>query len=232
MATRCFKSIQGIALRATRLGACCEPSTGTACDFVTSESFITLNLSAEIEEPDEFIVKLANGRLCINEVGCATLKRYNVEIEICNADPDLFEVVSGVNTIVDYNGDSVGFVVDQDLGDCNRFALEWWTKVVGDECVDPSTGAQTYLYWLLPCVSNGRVGDLTFENGPLTWTMSGEALPSSTWGSGPYNVVASDAANTPSPLLQPLGEDSALLVQYTTIAPPVEVCGCQPNSGI
>ena len=231
MATKCFKSIQGLALRVTRLDSCCVPVTGTSCDFVTSESFITLSLSAELEEPDEFIVKLANGKLCINEVGCATLKRYNLEIEVCNADPDLFEIVSGVNVIDDWNGDAVGFQIDSDLGECNKFALEWWTKVVGDACTDPN-GNQQYLYWLLPCVNNGRVGDLTFENGPLTWTLSGEGQPSSTWGRGPYNVVATNAENDAGPLRAPMGANVALHVQYTTIPPPVEVCGCQENTSI
>lgn len=232
MATRCFRSIQGLAIRLTRLDACCSTVTGGTCDFVTSESFVTLNLTAEIEEPDEFLVKLANGKLCINEVGCATLKRYNVEIEICNADPDLFEITAGVSTVVDYNGDVVGFEVDENLGECNRFALEFWTKVVGDDCVDPTTGAQQYLYWLLPCVSNARIGDITIENGPLTWTLVGESVTSDAWGVGPYNVVPIDAANTPGPLLLPLGPDTALHVQFTTIAPPVEVCGCQENTGL
>ncbi len=218
-------------MRASRLDSCCSPVTGTACDFVTSESFVTLNITAEIEDPDEFIVKLANGKLCINETGCATLKRFNVEINVCNADPDLFEIISGVNTIVDFSGDVVGFTVDQDLGDCGKFALEFWTKVVGDECVDPLTGAQQYLYWLLPCVSNGRLGDITIENGPLTWTLTAEALPSSVWGVGPYNVVAIDGSNTPGPLLSPIGDKTALLVQFTTIGPPTETCGCQANTG-
>jgi hypothetical protein len=230
VATRCFRSIQGLALRVTRLGACCEVATGT-CAFVTSESFVTLNLTAEIEEPDEFLVKLANGKLCINETGCATLKRYNVELNICNADPDLFEVVSGVNTVVDFNGDVVGFEVDENLGECNKFALEFWTKVIGDECVDPATGQNQYLYWLLPCVSNGRVGDLTIENGPLTWTLTAEAVPSSEWGQGPFDVVAQDSANTPGPLLVAIGSDTALHVQFTTIPPPTEFCGCQPLTG-
>src|SRR5688500_8387279 len=161
MATQCFRSIQGLALRLTRLDACCAPVTGTACDFATTESFVTLNLTAEVEEPDEFIVKLANGKLCINETGCATLKRYNIEMEICNANPDLFEIVSGVTKVVNYQGDAVGFQVDENLGECNKFSLEFWTKVVGDQCVDPITGAAQYLYWLLPCASNGRVGDVT-----------------------------------------------------------------------
>lgn len=228
MATRCFRSIQGLALRVTRLDTCCKPATGTACDFAVSESFVTLNITAELEDPDEFIVKLANGKLCINETGCATLKRFNVEIEICNADPDLFEIISGVNTVTDYGGNVVGFEIDAELGGCtDRFALEFWTRVVGDDCVDPVTGASQYLYWLLPCVSNGRIGDITIENAPLTWTLSGEALPSSAWARGPHNVVPINSSNTPGKLLAPLGADTALHVQYTTIAPPVEVCGCQ-----
>ena len=189
---------------------------------------MTLNITAELEDPDEFLVKLANGRLCINETGCATLKRFNLEIEICNADPDLFEIISGVNTVVDYNGDVVGFEINQELGGCtSRFALEFWTRVVGDDCVDPETGSQQYLYWLLPCVSNGRIGDITIENGPLTWTLSGEALPSSEWARGPHNVVPINADNTPGKLLSPIAADTALHVQYTTIAPPTEECGCQ-----
>lgn len=232
MATRCFRSIQGLALRVTRLDSCCQPVTGTTCDFATSESFVTLNLAAEIEDPDEFIVKLANGKLCINETGCATLKRYNVTIEICNANPDLFEIIGGVTKVVDYQGNAVGFQIDQDLGDCNKFSLEFWTKVVGDQCTDPISGAAQYLYWLLPCLSNGRFGDVTIENGPLTWSLSAEAVPSSVWGVGPYNVVASDAANTPSELLHPLPTETALHVQFTTIPPPTEVCGCQTVTAI
>lgn len=232
MATRCFRSIQGLALRVTRLDVCCAPVTGTACDFAVSESFVTLNLTAEIEEPDEFIVKLANGKLCINETGCATLKRYNVELTICNADPDLFEIISGVSTVVDFQGTVVGFEIDQDLGECNRFALEFWTKVVGDQCIDPVTGAAQYLYWLLPCLQNGRIGDITIENGPLTWTLTAEATPSSTWGVGPFNVVPLDADNTPSPLLVPIGSETALHVQFTTLPPPTELCGCQAITAI
>ena len=227
MPTRCFRSIQGLALRVTRLDACCSPVTGTDCDYAVSESFVTLNLTAELEDPDEFIVKLANGKLCINETGCATLKRFNLELEVCNADPDLFEIISGVNTVADYNGDVVGFEIDQTLGDCNRFALEFWTRVVGDECIDPETGAEQYLYWLLPCVSNGRIGDITIENAPLTWTLSGEALPSTAWGRGPFEVVPTNGSNDPGVLLEPIGPDTALHVQFTTIAPPTELCGCQ-----
>lgn len=206
---------------------CCAPATGTSCDYVVSDSFVTLNLTAEMEDPDEFIVKLANGKLCINETGLSTLKRFNLELEVCNADPDLFEVIAGVQTVADYAGNVVGFEIDQQLGAGNRFALEFWSKVVGDECTDPTTGAQQYLYWLLPCVKNGTIGDITIENAPLTWTLTGEAVPSSAWRRGPYNVVPINASNTPGKLLAQLAPETALHVQFTTIPPPTAVCGCQ-----
>lgn len=227
MPTSCFKSVQGLCLRVTRLDECCNVVTGE-CAFVTSDSFITLNLTAELEEPDEFIVKLANGRLCINELGQPTLKRYTVEVDICEADPDLFEIIAGVDPVLDFNGDTVGYSINENLGGTSRFALEFWTRVPSDAC--SATGGVQYLYWLLPCVQNGRVGDVTIENGPLTFSFTAEAVPSSTWGVGPFDVVASDAGGTPSPLLAAIPEDTALHVQLTTIAPPcldATVCGCQ-----
>lgn len=221
LTTRTFRSIQGLSLRVTRLDSCGAAVSGTPCDFVASESFVTMNITAEIEEPDEFVIKLNNGKICINEQGCATLKKFSLEITVCNADPDLFQIISGVNTVTDWEGYVVGFQIDQNLSSCNNFALEFWTKVVG-EC----DGSQQYLYWLLPYVTNGRIGDITIENGPLTWTLTGEAIPSSFWGVGPYHVVASDSLNTASPLLTPLPDNMALHVQITTIPPPAETNGC------
>lgn len=197
---------------------CVPPSSGTPDSYVVSDSFINLSLTAELEEPDEFTVKLANGKLCINEIGVATLKRYTVEVSLCNADPDLFEIIGGVNKVLDFNGDVVGYEVDEDLAFGSKFSLEFWTRVPIDQC-DPS-GNNTYVYWLLPCLQNGRVGDITIENGPLEFTFTADALPSHAWGQGPYDVVAQDALNTPGPLLAPISLKTALHVQTTTIDPP------------
>lgn len=225
IATTCFQSIQGLCLRVTRLDSCCRPpSSGTPDSYVVSDSFISLSLKAELEEPDEFIVKLANGKLCINEIGCATLKRYTVEVMLCQANPSLFEIMGGVNTVVDWNGDIVGYEVDQDLGRCGKFSLEFWTRVPQDEC---AVGAFTqYVYWLMPCLQNGRVGDITIENGPLEFSFTADAIPSSTWAQGPYDVVAQDGSNTAGPLLDPLTCQTALHVQLTTVTPP---CNDDPS---
>lgn len=222
MATKCFQSIQGLCIRVTRLDSCCNPpSAGTPNSFVVSDSFITLGLTAELEEPDEFTLKLANGKLCINEIGCATLKRYTVEISLCNADPDLFEIIGGITKVLDFNNDVVGYEIDQDLGQCGKFSLEFWTRVPVDQCLP---GQDTsYVYWLLPCLQNGRVGDITIENGPLEFSFSADAIVSSTWAQGPYNVVPLSAGDdVGGSLLAPIGCNTALHVQLTTIAPPCE----------
>lgn len=220
MSTRCFQSVQGLCLRITRLDTCCNPpSGGTADSFVVSNSFIDLSLTAELEEPDEFIVKTASGKLCLNEIGCATLKRYTVQVNLCNADPDLFNIIGGVNRVLDSDGDVIGYQVDQGLGDCTaKFSLEIWTRIPQDSCTTADT---EYLYWLLPCVQNGRVGDITIENGPLTFSFTADALPSSVWASGPYNVMSNPTGSpVVGQLVTPVTCQVALHVQTTTVAPP------------
>lgn len=128
--------------------------------------------------------------------------------------------MGGVNTVVDFNGDIVGYEIDQDLGRCGKFSLEFWTRVPQDQCA--SGDFTSYVYWLLPCLQNGRVGDITIENGPLEFTFTADAIPSSTWADGPFDVVAQDAINTPGPLLSPITCQTALHVQLTTIAPPCD----------
>lgn len=226
IATKCFQSIQGLCLRATRLDGCCvPPSAGTPDSFVVSDSFINLNLTAELEEPDEFTVKLANGKLCINEVGCATLKRYTVEVSLCNADPDLFSIIGGVGKILDADGHVVGYEIDESLGDCGKFSLEFWTRVPADQCLNPD-GRPQYVYWLIPCLQNGRVGDVTIENGPLEFSFTADSIPTHAWQKGPFDVVnqAASPGFTAGPLLAPLGCKTALHVQTSTVPPP-----CQNN---
>jgi hypothetical protein len=195
------------------------------CSTVVSESYISLALTAEIEAADEFTVKMANGQLCLSETGSPTLKRYNVVATICRADPDLLNIFAGLNVVLDWDGNAVGIEVPTSLSDGAKFALEFWTRVPSDACA-PGSSVQ-YLYWLLPCLENGQIGDFTVENGPMNFTLTAQATPSSTWGVGPYDVVAQDIAGTPGPLLVAIPDDVPLHAQLTTIAPPVGQCGCQ-----
>lgn len=128
--------------------------------------------------------------------------------------------MGGVTKVIDFNGDVVGYEIDQDLGACGKFSMEFWTRVPQSQCADGSF--TSYVYWLLPCLQNGRVGDVSIANGPLEFSFTADAIPSSTWGIGPFDTVAQDGINTPGPLLAPIGCQTALHVQTTTIPPPCE----------
>lgn len=224
MATQCFQGLQGLALRATLLDECCNPVEGE-CSTVVSESYISIGLAAEIEAADEFTVKLANGTLCLSETGSPTLKRYKMTAVICRADPDLLNIFAGLNAVLDWDDNAVGFQVPHGLSNGAKFALEFWTRVPSDSC-EPGASVQ-YLYWLLPCLENGQIGDFTVENGPMNFTLTADATASSTWGVGPYDVVGQDIAGTPGPLLVAIPDDVPLHAQLTVVPPPTEQCGCQ-----
>lgn len=131
--------------------------------------------------------------------------------------------MGGVSKVMDSDGHVVGYEIDQDLGQCGKFSLEFWTRVPQSQCLD-SSGLTQYVYWLLPCLQNGRIGDITIENGPLEFSFTGDAIPSSSWAQGPYDVVNTVASPgfTPGPLLASIGCNTALHVQTTTVGPPCE----------
>lgn len=227
MAT-CFSSIKGLAMRATRLDACGQWASGGSA-MATTDGFVRVQFSAEIEEGEEFQVKTAGGRLCVSEKDCSSLKWLNVEAEFCQVDPELFELLTGNRIVEDWEGEAVGFTISEDLACGINFALEIWTQVSGGAC--GGTGYR-YVYWLFPYVTNGIMGDVAFENGPTTFTVTANTDANENWARGPYNVMPTDANNTPGRLVAPGVEAGEhLYASLTSIAPPaVTTCGYQAQS--
>jgi len=227
VADQCFRPLQGIALRSTLVDACGVPVIG-AHSTVVSESFVRFNAAPEVEDPDEFTVKTANGRLCLSEIGCPTLKRMNLTIEVCRADPRQFEMMAGATLVLDADDNAVGYKVTEDFGNCPAYAVEIWSRIPVEEC--GVEGTQQWVYFLFPYVTNGRLGEVTIENGPVSFTVNGETKSTAGWGVGPYNVI--EDGGIPSPLLDPIVAGDHYLVQLTTLAPPTETCGATALSAL
>jgi hypothetical protein len=217
MSTVCYSSIKGLAMRATRLNSAGEWETGATASVV-SKGFVTISLSANIEEGEEFLVKNAQGQLCINEKDQSRLKYMNLEIEFCEVNPVLFELMTGVRVLGNWDGDNVGFSMAEEL-QAAPHALEVWTKVTG------GTSGGQYVYWLLPRVVNGIAGDFTVENGPMTFTLSANTQDNAAWGKGPYDVVAQDAQLTPGVLQENVLAGEHVYHRLTELPPPTAVCG-------
>lgn len=221
MATTCFPVVRGKVMRLTRLDECGAPVEG-ACSTVVSDGFVRVNASPNIEEGEEYLVKNADGRVCVIDRGCPEIKYIDVELEFCKVDPDLFSMALGTSTENNYAGQAVGFRVDKDVSCDEGFGLEVWTGIPS-ACTG---GIVQYGYLLLPWVTNGIIGDIVIENGVTTFTLSGQARYGGAWGVGPYDVVPLNVGNTPAPLTAEIGATDLALLRMTTIAPPAASCGC------
>lgn len=221
-----FPLLRGRTLRATKLNGCGVPVTG-ADSVATTDGYVSVALTAEINEPEEIEVKNANGQVCVRDPGCAEFKGYNVEIAFCNVDPCLYSMLTGQDTLNDGAGEAIGFRMNSKKKACDSaFALEVWSGVPGVACQGQTAESGSFGYVVLPFVRSGVIGDFTIENAAVTFTMTGAVtLDGNTWEDGPYDVW-SDGVLPAGPLPEPLDPDDHLAVVYTTVAPPTPVEGC------
>lgn len=217
MATECFTPLRGVAARITELDECgAVPVDGV---YVVSKGFITVNISMEVETGDEYIQKNADGFLCINERSPDELKRANVEIDWCRVDPSLISLITGNPEELETT-DTVGFWTVAGPSTAN-YALEVWTRLAGGACAD---GGQCYGYLLIPWNTGSRVGDITVENGPVTFqTTGGYTVLPPAWGVGPWDVIGTPEAPTPLDAAAP--DNGVFLTRTTCVPPPAESCG-------
>lgn len=217
MAGKGYGSAKARVLRLTRLDDCGVPVYGE-CSTLVSNGFIRVGATAEYEDGEEFIQKNAWGDLCINEKDSDRLKRYNLSLEFCQVHPDVADIAAGVAVLTDALDNTIGFQVGEDVSEAN-FALELWTKVTGgDNCAG---GTALWHYWAFPRVKVGRVGDLSFEYGPLTLTIeAGTLAATADWADSPY-------APSPVPVGAEVVAGTHMLYVQTDVPPPVPTEGCQ-----
>lgn len=225
MATKCFNVVRGKRLRATRLDDCGNPPDGeTANSLVVTKGFITVGLSPDTEGGTDITQMNADGDLCVVDRSRDQFKRWMVNMEFCDVDPALLEIVTNVTNETDWDGDVVGIRGYQGAK-AGAFGLEVWAGVPGDDCV-PGEPA-SYGYLLLPFVVPGVLGEVTIQNDAATFTVEGHTRGGGGWGVGPYDVVPTSSGNTPGQLAVPMGSTEHHLLRLTTIAPPDPECGAQ-----
>ena len=218
--------IRGKKMRVTRLDDCGVPIIG-ACSTVVSGGFISVQYAQELQDATEITVLNANGEVCIEDPGDPQVKWVTAEIAFCAVDPDIAEMVTGYDKVVNSEGKSSGIRVQSGLIRAN-FALEVWTDLANQVC--SAANPRRYGYFLLPFVGQGTFADMTIENDALTFTVSGaRTRAGSGWDVGPYDVVETavpPATSAPGPLLTPIGPTDHMHIDQVTIAPPAVTDGC------
>ena len=231
MAQRKFSPIRGESLRVTRTDGCGR-LVSDACASYATDSFVSIEVAPRTAETEAIEVVKANGKKCVNESATTYLDGFDLTVTFCGVDPVLFEMVTKMPVVYDYNGDPVGYKADVDVDTKNHgFALETWTQVPSDSCSEEGTG-NAYGYLLFPFLRPGVLGNFTIENGAITFTVSGLATRTGTaWGVGPYEVTES-AAGVASALLEPMGPTDHHTMFVTNVAPPESDEDCQPSGSL
>jgi hypothetical protein len=226
MTTRCFIPVLGKRLRVTSVTECgAVPAPATVDAWLATDGFVTVTLSAEVEDGTEIIVKNAAGALCVNEKQSPSFKRFTAEIEFCGVNPSLLGMVSSVTPYEDYAGNIAGFT--QGEGPIEKFfALELWTGLSGQACEPGAESAGGYL--LLPFLQAGTLGGITINgDNAVTFSMTGSYTKGgNAWGVGPYLVLDDDG--DPAALPTALDDDDHLLLVDTSLSPPPAACDPQP----
>lgn len=227
MPSTCFTPIGGHTVRVIKLDACGVVLTGVTSCKIVSTGFVRVNRTAEYEEADEFIVKNANGDICVNERTSPVLKWLNLEIQFCSVDPEMFNLVSGAPLVMDDQATpvAIGFRTREGVIPSVNFALELWSRTTGTACAG---GSVQYGYYLAPWVVQGTIGDLVFENGPISFTVNARTKAGSPWGVGPYKVWNEylPVPATPAKLVSAITATDHDHLQLTTMPPPAAACGC------
>jgi hypothetical protein len=190
MATQDYAaSVQGVAIRVTRLDAAGNLLNG-AGDSYTTSAFLRTSFTPEYEEGDEIVEKSADGTVCVSYKAPDTLKRITMELAICEPDTELSQLISGglllrknFGSFASPDNKSVGWAAPS-VGDDpsgNGVALEVWSFAVAD---GRRAATNPYFHWVFPYAKLRQSGDRVIENGMLATTFEGYGLGNVSFGSG------------------------------------------------
>lgn len=224
----CAKPLQGETLRVTRLDECGNPEYGDDA-YGVSDGFISVTMTPEVEEGEDFFIRTANGEASINQRGKPSLRWYTVTAVFQEVDPELFTILTGLDPYLDYSGQTIGFAVTESKFATANFALELWMGNAETACL-PGDPYPFYGYNLLPWLVEGALmEDIEVTNAAINFTVVARTRTGTPWGTGPYDVMR-DQTDQPAPLPVAIETDTHHLPIWTQLAPPEAVCGTQSLS--
>jgi hypothetical protein len=228
MTSTCFTPFKVPRVRVTKLNSCGQVVTGS-CSQVVTDGIISIAMTKQYEQREEFFVKNGNGDFCVRETTAPQLKWIELVLTFCNVDPDIVNLISAEPLYTDDSASAVkiGWSTTEGSAANVNFAFEGWTRLSGAGVA--CTGGTQFGYVLFPWVIEGTIGDVTLEDGVANFVVNARTRSSSLWGVGPYNVDLSDNAgtlNNPIPMLTPILSTQHHRMFVTRLAPPAAACGC------
>lgn len=219
--------LRGKRMRATRLDPQGRPIYGED-SVVSTKGFITVSYSTNVEEGEAVTQVNADGDTCVSDPARPSVQGVGVEAEFCEVDFALFEILTGSPIVLNDDGTAVGITESTaiDLGNI-AFALELWlgADTKGAPLREGADGIWGYV--LTPFLTGGVVGDISIENGAITFTVSNIASKNGAqWGRGPYAVELVNGER--SRLRTPITSRDYRRIMNVEVAPPTVYSGSTP----
>lgn len=229
--TVCLVPFKVKKVRFTLLDSCGTVVTGS-CSTISTDGVITIEQAITYEDREEFYVKNADGKFCVQETNPPIIKWIQNTVTMCNVDPEIVAFVTGGTIVLDdYDGvggaKAVGNSIRTNDPSLVNFGFEAWTGVTNAS--DGTCATAQYGYVLWPWMVEGTMGDVTYENGAANFQWIARTKVGSNWGTGPYSVLQSQATatlNNPIPLLTAIASDEHRRMLRTFEPPPISGCGC------
>ncbi|MFE7782980.1 hypothetical protein [Streptomyces nigrescens] len=112
---------------------------------------------------------------------CGEDNGYDIELNFFSVSPEFIEITTGNPVVYGFDGKPIGYD-DCSLKCDSGFALELWAEVLGEDVCDSDGGEGAWIYFLLPWVTNGMLGDLEIGNEAVSLTLNGATRAGGGWG--------------------------------------------------
>jgi hypothetical protein len=164
-------SVQGVALRVTRLGLDGKAVSGADSAY-TMNRFVTVTFTPVYDGANTIQQQLANGNFAVTYQTSDVFQRIEASIQIAGPDPEFNEITMGGKLLTDEDDVVVGWAptspgqIDQPFG----VALEVWSYAIsgGRQAV-----VRPFYHWMFPRLFLHPSDDSTLENDVLAWNATG-----------------------------------------------------------
>lgn len=183
MASNCYHLLSLCRIRVARLESNGVPDPG-AGNLYVSDAAINLVVGLEISEGTDHEQKNGCGDICFAFTERDKIKGLNLEIQLCDADPEMAELLTG-GELLTSGGETVGYALPPvgEVGNEFGVSIEAWTKNIDGSTLDAN---YPYVRWVFP-KTFWTFADKTLEDAPIVQAFTGKGEENVNWFDGPAN---------------------------------------------
>lgn len=223
--TETYTMVRGSAIRMTALEPC-----GSVPDdvirYAVSKCVTKVGVGDIIEAANNEVVRDSGDDPALHFVTPPETLGYNVDIEFLKVNPAILALVTGIDPVMDLEDRIIGFDTKMRVK-TPAFALEVWSKLIGEACLTITDGAgeggfgegafgempfgdfeatgtftqPRWGYTLFPFLKGGYIPGYEIANGLVSFKVVGaQTRWGTSWGRGPYDLTEEEFTRLPTPV--------------------------------